>query len=115
MKKFIIALTCLIMTTFFTACGVGNYTVTSGIEDKAAVCFSASSAYDINVSIDGEHYTTQTVKDIAHKTRRNIKQTAKQSIVTTPGRHKVEVTRNGQTVYSKEVMLSTGDTKIIEL
>lgn len=115
MKKLIIAITCLIMTSFFTACGVGSYSVSSGIEDKAAVCFSASSAYDIDVNIDGQSFTTSTVKDIAHKTRRNIKQTAKQSITTTPGRHKVEVTRNGQTLYSKEVMLSTGETKIIEL
>ena len=115
MKKVIIATLCLFVSTLFTSCGVGNYTVTSGVEDKAAVCFSAPSAYDINVTIDGQLYSTSTVKDIAHKTRRNIKQTAKQSIVTTPGRHKVEVKHNGATVYSKEVMLSTGDTKIIEL
>lgn len=115
MKKIIIATLCLFVATLFNSCGVGNYTVTSGIEDKAAVCFSASSAYNIDVTIDGEQYATSTVKDIAHKTRRNIKQTAKQSIVTTPGRHKVEVKRQGETVYSKEVMLSTGETKIIEL
>ncbi len=115
MKKTIIILFCLLTTAFFTACGVGNYTVTSGIEDKAAVCFSAPSAYNIDVTIDGERFSTSTVKDIAHKTRRDIKKTAKNVIVTTPGRHKVEVTRDGQTLYSKEVMLSTGDTKIIEL
>ena len=63
MKKIIIATLCLFVATLFNSCGVGNYSVTSGIEDKAAVCFSASSAYDI----------------------------------------------------AKEVMLSTGDTKIIEL
>lgn len=115
MKKVIIATLCLFVSTLFNSCGVGNYTVTSGVEDKAAVCFSAPSAYDIDVTIDGQQHSTSTVKDIAHKTRRNIKQTAKQSIVTTPGRHKVEVKRNGATVYSKEVMLSTGETKIIEL
>jgi CO dehydrogenase/acetyl-CoA synthase gamma subunit (corrinoid Fe-S protein) len=115
MKKVIIATLCLFVSTLFTSCGVGNYTVTSGVEDKAAVCFSAPSAYDIDVTIDGQQYATSTVKDIAHKTRRNIKQTAKRSIVTTPGRHKVEVKRHGETVYSKEVMLSTGETKIIEL
>ena len=115
MKKYIIAITCLLMTAFFTSCGVGNYSVSSGVDDKAAVCFSATSTYDIDVTLDGQQYSTSTVKDIAHKTHRNIKQTAKQSIVTTPGRHKVEVKRNGATVYSKEVMLSTGETKIIEL
>ena len=115
MKKVIFATLCLFLTTLFSACGVGNYTVTSGVEDKAAVCFSASSAYDITVSIDDQQYTTTTAKDIAHKTRRDIKRTAKNAITTTPGRHKVTVTRNGQTLYSKEVMLSTGDTKIIEL
>ena len=113
-KVFSFAL-CLVFATLFSACGVGNYTVTSGVEDKASVCFSASSAYEINVSIDDQQYTTTTVKDIAHKTRRDIKRTPKKAIVTTPGRHKVTVTRNGQTLYSKEVMLSTGDTKIIEL
>lgn len=115
MKKIIIATLCLFVTTLFNSCGVGNYTVTSGVEDKASVCFSASSSYDIDVTIDGQHYNTTTVKDIAHKTRRNIKETAKCAIQTTPGRHIVEVKRNGQTIYSKEVMLSTGDTKIIEL
>jgi len=115
MKKIILVTFCLFVSTLFTACGVGNYTVTSGIEDKASVCFSAPSAYDIDVTIDGQQHSTSTVKDIAHKTRRNIKQTAKQSIITTPGRHKVEVKRNGETIYSKEVMLSTGETKIIEL
>ena len=115
MKKIIIATLCLFVATLFNSCGVGNYTVTSGVEDKAAICFSASSAYDIDVTIDGQQYTTTTVKDIAHKTRRDIKRTANRAIKTTPGRHKVEVTRNGEKVYSKEVMLSTGDTKIIEL
>ena len=81
MKKIIIATLCLFVATLFNSCGVGNYTVTSGVEDKASVCFSASSAYDINVTIDDQHYTTTTVKDIAHKTRRNIKETAKSAIL----------------------------------
>lgn len=115
MKKTIIATLCLFMASLFSSCGVGNYTVTSGVEDKASVCFSAPSSYDIDVTIDGQKYATTTVKDIAHKTRRNIKKTANCSIQTTPGRHKVEVKHEGKTVYSKEVMLSTGDTKIIEL
>ncbi|MBO6024025.1 MAG: hypothetical protein J6P83_04140 [Bacteroidales bacterium] len=115
MKKVIIATLCLFVSTLFTSCGVGNYSVTSGVEDKAAICFSASSSYDIDVTIDGQQYATATVKDIAHKTRRDIKRTAKRSIQATPGRHKVEVTRNGEKIYSKEVILSTGDTKIIEL
>lgn len=115
MKKIIIATICLFVISSFHSCGVGNYTVTSGIEDKAAICFSASSAYDINVSIDGQQYTTTTVKAIAHKTRREIKNTANRAIKTTPGRHQIVVKHNGQTVYSKEVMLSTGDIKIIEL
>ncbi len=115
MKKIIITSLFLFVAAFFNSCGVGNYTVTSGVEDKAAICFSAPSAYDINVSIDGQVFTTSTVKDIAHKTRREIKSTAKHAIQTTPGKHKVEVTRDGMTIFSKEVMLSTGDTKIIEL
>ena len=77
MKKIIIASICLFVATLFNSCGVGNYTVTSGIEDEAAICFTASSAYDINVGIDGQPYQTSTIKDIAHKTRREIKNTAK--------------------------------------
>mgnify|MGYP007012515673 CR=1 FL=1 len=65
MKKLIIATLCFFVATLFNSCGVGNYTVTSGIEDKAAVCFSAASAYDIAVTIDGQQYATKTVKDIA--------------------------------------------------
>ena len=52
---------------------------------------------------------------IAHKTRRDIKKTAKYLITTTPGTHDVKVTKDGKEVYSKKVVISTSETKIIEL
>lgn len=115
MKKFLFSMACLFVMALFSGCGVGSYSVSSGIEDVAYICLEASEKYPVVVTIDGTSYDTYTVKQIAHKTRRDIKKTAKYSIKTTPGTHDVKVTKNGREVYSKKVIISTTETKIIEL
>lgn len=115
MKRLIFVIATMLLTLAFTSCGVGNYSVSSGLDDSASICFTAKSEYPITVSIDNETFETFTVKDIAHKTRRNIKKTAKHSLKTTSGQHSLKVVKDGETVYTKQVLISTGETKIIEL
>lgn len=114
MKKLFLAFALLLCAAGFYSCG-GTQSVTSGVEDRAGVCVSADSEYPIVVTIDGQAYETRTLKDIAYKSRRDIKKTTKFALPTIPGRHQVEISRNGETIYSKEVMISTGETKIIRL
>lgn len=99
----------------FVSCGTGSYTVVSGKEDNARICFVANESYSIDVTIDGQNYSTQTVKDSQFKARRNMKETSKTAIIVAPGRHTVEVKKGGQQLYSKEVFVSASDTKVIEL
>ena len=98
-----------------TSCGVGTYSVQSGIEDVAFISFTDDVKQVILVSVDNNTYTVETVKQKAYKSGRNIKQTALNTIKLTPGQHVVSVTLNGNQIYSHKVFLSTGETKIIEL
>lgn len=115
MKKFFLAIVCLFIMASFSSCGVGSYSVSSGRDDVAYISLEANEQYPVVVTVDGTTYDTFTVKKIAHKTRRDIKKTAKYLITTTPGTHDVKVTKDGKEVYSKKVVISTSETKIIEL
>ena len=98
-----------------TGCGVGSYSVSGGVEDESYVCFVAPESYDIVVTIDGTTYNTQTIANKAFKRRRNIKQTATTHIVLPVGKHDVKVQRDGQEVFKKLILVSTGETKVIQL
>ena len=102
-------------TMLLTGCGVGNYSVQSGVEDASFISFTDDAKQDITVTVDDQTYIIKTVKQKAYKSGRNIRQTAKNSIKTAPGQHTVSVTLNGNEVYSHKVFVSTGETKIIEL
>lgn len=115
MKKLFFVAVSLLFVLAFTGCGVGHYSVSSGREDIAALSFESSSETPIVVSVDGQSFETYTVKKIAHKTRRDIKKTAKYLIEITPGTHDVKVSIKGSEVFSKKIFVSTGETKIIEL
>ena len=112
MKRFVVISA---LSVFLTGCGVGTYSVQSGVEDAAYISFTDDVQQEIVVNIDSKTYNVNTVKNKAYKSDRNIKQTAKNTIKLTPGQHKVSVLLNGSEVYSQKVLLSTGETKIIEL
>ena len=114
MRKFVIAIAFLICAVGFSSCS-GTQSVASGTENRAGICVSANSEFPIVVTIDDQAYETQTLKNVGYNSRRDIRKTAKRAIPTTSGRHKVEVKSNGESLYSKEVMLSKGETKIIRL
>ena len=98
-----------------TGCGVGNYSIQSGVEDAAFISFTDDAKQDITVTVDDKTYVLQTVKQKAYKSGRNIKQTALNTIKIVPGQHEVKVVLNGTDVFSKKLFLSTGEHKIIEL
>ena len=50
-----------------------------------------------------------------YKSGRDIKHTAENSIKLTPGQHNVSVFIDGSEVYNRNVFLSAGETKVIEL
>jgi hypothetical protein len=102
-------------TMLVTGCGVGNYSVQSGVEDAAFISFTDDVKQDITVTVDNQAYVLKTVKQKAYKSGRNIKQTALNTIKIGPGQHEVKVIINGNDVFSKKIFLSTGEHKIIEL
>ena len=110
-KLFIFAAFIIILT----GCGVGTYSVQSGVEDAAFISFTDDVKQEIVVSVDNRTYTVETVKQKAYRSGRNIKQTSLNTIRLTPGQHVVSVTLNGNQIYSHKVFLSIGETKIIEL
>lgn len=95
-------------------CG-GTYSVSSGQADQAAVCFVAPKSFDIVVDIDGVSYKTRTIREDPYRASRSIKKTANRQISVTAGRHKVQVKKNNQNIYSKEIFVSATEVKIIEL
>lgn len=110
MKRILLILFAALM---MVACG-GTYSVTSGRDDAAQLSFTSESSYDVSVNIDGTTYEMETVKQKAYR-QRNMKATAKNTITITTGLHKIVVTRDGKTVYDKQVFVSTGQHKVIEL
>ena len=112
MKKL---MTIAAVTVLLTGCGVGNYSVQSGIEDAAFISFTDDAKQDITVTVDGQTYSVKTVKKKAYKSGRNIKQTSLNTIKIGPGQHEVKVCIDGTELFSKKLFLSTGEHKIIEL
>ena len=102
-------------TMLLTGCGVGNYSVQSGVEDASFISFTDDAKQDIIVTVDDQTYVLKTVKQKAYKSGRNIKQTALNTIKTGTGQHEIKVVMNGTEVFSKKLFLSTGEHKIIEL
>lgn len=98
-----------------TGCGVGTYSIQSGVEDAAFISFTDDVRQDITVTVDERTYVLKTVRQKAYKSDRNIRQTALNTIKLIPGQHVVSVAIDGNQIYSHKVFLSTGETKIIEL
>ena len=112
MKKILLI---TLLTIFMASCGVGSYTVTTGLADEASISFVTDKVQNIIVAIDGQQYNVQTVKLKDYRKDRSIKRTVENTIGVTPGTHEVKVTLNGKEVYTHKVFVSTGESKIIEL
>lgn len=112
MKKFFVSGSLMLI---LTGCGVGTYSIQSGVEDAAFISFTDDAKREIVVSVDNKTYNVQTVKQKANKSGRNIRHTVLNSVKLAPGQHTVSVTLDGNKIYSRKVFLSTGETKIIKL
>lgn len=110
-------LTAIAGALILVGCGVGNYSISSGKSDKAAISFTTDTKNPVavTVTVDGTSYNVQTVKDKAYRTDRRIKETAQNTIYLEKGQHAVTVTSNGEQVYSKTLFLSAAEHRIIEL
>ena len=103
------------LTVLLSGCGVGTYSLQSGVEDAAFVSFTDNTKHPIDVVIDDNTYQVETVRQKAYKSGRNIRKTVENTIKLATGQHLVKVYQNGQEIYSYRIFLSTGDSKIIEL
>lgn len=101
-------------TLLLSSCG-GVYTITSGRQDGCTLSFVDEKAYNIEVTIDGEPTTMKTVAQRVWRKNRKIKKTERNSIKLTTGKHSIRVVRNGDVIIEKDLFLSTGEHKIIEL
>ena len=59
MKKFIFIAT---LSVLLTGCGVGSYSVQSGIEDAAYISFTDDVKQEIIVNVDNKTYNINTVR-----------------------------------------------------
>ena len=103
MKKLFFA---AIMALIFTSCGVGSYSVSSGVADQGAVSFVSKKSFPITVIIDGKEYNVMSVKDKAYKADRKIKRTAKNTIKVSTGQHEIKVMAANDIIYSKKIFVS---------
>lgn len=112
MKKILLI---TLLTVFMSSCGVGSYTVTTGLADEASISFVANDNQEIVVTIDGQQYNVETVELKDYRKDRSLKRTVKNTIVITPGTHEVKVILDGKEIYTHKVFVSTGESKVIEL
>ena len=60
----------------FAGCRIGSQSVSSGLPDESYVCFFSPKKQNIQVNIDGQTYSMQTIKDKEWRNDRNIKKTS---------------------------------------
>ena len=113
MKKLIFAVISLLL---LSGCGVGTYSLSSGKADVAKLSFVDKDSYVVDVKVDNaNHYEISTVKQKAYKTNRNIKETSQNVVKLTPGKHLIEVSVAGKSVYTQQIFISAGEHRVVEL
>jgi biopolymer transport protein ExbD len=110
-KILIIAL----LSVFMASCGVGSYSITTGIADESSISFVMDKKQEIVVTIDNQHYDVETVKLKDYRKDRSLKRTVKNTIEMTPGQHDVKVTLDGSVIYNQGIFVSAGESKVVEL
>lgn len=112
MKKFILL---SMLLAILSSCGVGNYTISSGISDEARISFTLDEKIPITVIVDDVAYEVNTVKTKAYKSDRNIKETERNCIRLSSGQHMVKVILNDNLIFEKKLLLSQNEHRVIEL
>lgn len=112
MKKILLI---ALVSLFMASCGVGSYTITTGLADKSSVSFVTDKKQDITVTVDDQQYNVETVGLKAYRKDRSIKNTVENTIVMTPGTHNVKVALDGVVICTQKIFVSAGENKVIEL
>ncbi len=112
MKKILLI---ALVTLFLSSCGVGSYSITTGLADEASISFVANEKQEIQVVVDDKHYDVETVKLKDYRKDRNIKRTVENTIILTPGTHNVKVLLEGNEIFTQKIYVSAQESKVIEL
>ena len=112
MKKILLI---ALLSVFMASCGVGSYTVTTGLEDKSSISFVTDKKQEIVVTVDGQQYNVETVKLKNYRNDRSLKRTVENTIEITPGQHDVRVALDGNVIYTQKIFVSAGENKVVEL
>lgn len=112
MKKILLI---ALVTLFLSSCGVGSYSITTGLADEASISFVANEKQEIHVVVDDKHYDVETVKLKDYRKDRNIKRTVENTIILTPGTHNVKVLLEGNEIFTQKIYVSAQESKVIEL
>lgn len=112
MKKILLI---ALVTLFLISCGVGSYSITTGLADEASISFVANEKQEIQVVVDDKHYDVETVKLKEYRKDRNIKRTVENTIILTPGTHNVKVLLEGNEIFTQKIYVSAQESKVIEL
>ncbi len=112
MKKKVLFMLCIIITTCITSCKLGVYSQEGGKSDQAYLLFVSSDVYSgktVQVTIDG---TTQFEAKVVKEKKSNVKGSL---YAISTGRRKIKVEKDGKVLYNKEIFASTQETKKIVL
>ena len=112
MRKILII---VLLSVFMASCGVGSYSITTGIADESSISFVTDKKQEILVTVDNQQYNVETVKLKDYRKDRSLKRTVKNTIEMTPGQHDVKVTLDGSVIYTQKIFVSAGENKVIEL
>jgi len=111
MKRILFLLLAVIL---LAGCGTSKSAV-AGKDSDAAVVFFADRVQKIDVTIDNKSYRVNTVLEEDYLKTKNLKKTARNMIVISPGNHTVKVRAKGQTILTQKIYVAPGDTKAINL
>jgi len=111
------ALYIIIALCILSGCGVGSKSISSGKADECFISFTTKQkkAPVLSVDIDGKVYELSAVYEKAYKKDRDIKKTSENTLRLVPGTHKVTVTSEGEVIYSKTLVISVQEHRVVEL
>ncbi len=98
-----------------SSCSIGSYSLSTGKADECMLSFVAADNKPISVTVDNTGYELKPVKTKAWKKARDIKATALNTIILTPGPHDVKVVKSDGTEFVRKVYISVQEHKVIEL
>lgn len=108
-RTFIFILTAVLLS----GCGVSSHTVSP---ETGAVSFITEKALELKVTVDdNEEYTIRSVRTDRYNAKKSIKESAKNTVRLSSGKHTVKVECEDDILYSEELYTTTSGHIIIKL